>query len=87
MTRLNRWIAGGAGAAIVALFLVLSRIDGLNQRTGLFLGLFGAAFALYAAALVLRTRSGGRLPLYYVLAVALLGRAVLIPAVPAVSGV
>lgn len=87
MDRKTRWIAGGAGAAVVALFAAISRIDHPADRTGLFLGLFGIAFAAYAVALFARNRSGSRrcVPLLYVFAVAAASRAVLVPAVPEMS--
>ena len=40
----------GAGAALVTLFAVLSRIDGLNQNVGMFLSLMAAAFVAYFVA-------------------------------------
>jgi hypothetical protein len=78
-------ITGASGAIIVVLFLVMSRIEGLTDRTGLFLLIFGAVFTAYAAALTVWFRTRARLPLFYVFVVALLGRAVLVPAVPVMS--
>jgi alpha-1,6-mannosyltransferase len=90
MDRTTRWIIGGAGALLAVLFAVLSRIDGLTSRIGLFLVLYAVSFAAYAASVVALGRAKspglrGRILPAYVLAVATICRALLLPAEPVMS--
>jgi hypothetical protein len=88
MDRIARWTVVGAGVALASLFAVLSRIGGLTENVGLFLAVFGAAFAAYVVALaVLHSGATARSRrfLIYVFAVAAISRAVLIPSEPEMS--
>jgi hypothetical protein len=89
MNHSTRWIVVGAGAALTALFVVLSLVEGLNERVLLFLAVFAAAFAAYVAAVVVLRNGGGGAPsrrfLWFVFLVAAASRAVLIPSTPQMS--
>jgi hypothetical protein len=82
-----QWAVGGGGIGLLTAFAVMSRIDGLADRVGLFLALFAVAFVAYVSVLlaVLKTRAVTRGLLVYVIVIAALCRAVLIPAEPAMS--
>jgi hypothetical protein len=82
-----RWIVGGGGIILAVLFAVISRIDGMVDNVGLFLTLFALAFVVYVAVLltVRRSAAGKRGRLLYMFCIAVVCRAVLIPAEPAMS--
>jgi alpha-1,6-mannosyltransferase len=83
----DRSLLAGLGAAIVAVFAGVARIEGLEHRLPLFLSLYGAGFVLYAAAVVIALRSRDRSVAMraLVVAVALAARLVLVPATPVLS--
>lgn len=83
----GRWILGGGGILLAALFGAISRIDGLVDRIGLFLALFALAFIVYISVLIAvrGSSAGGRGLLLYVFVIAVICRAVLVPTEPAMS--
>jgi len=83
----DRSLLAGLGAAIVAVFAAVARIEGLEHRVALFLSLYATAFVLYAVAVVVALRSHDRSAATraVVVAVALAARVVLVPATPALS--
>jgi hypothetical protein len=87
MNSIAKWIAGGAGVVLVATFGALSRVDGLHERIGLLLLLYAVAFAAYLAAIVVFKKPRGEThgPLVYIMIVAAICRALLIPADPVMS--
>jgi hypothetical protein len=89
MNQPARWIVVGAGLALAAAFVVLSTLDDLRERVGLFLVVFAAAFVVYVAAVAaLQSLGAGarsRRLLWFVFLVAAASRVVLIPSHPVMS--
>lgn len=87
MNARDRSLLAVLGAAIVAVFAAVARIEGLEHRVPLFLSLYGVAFVLYAVAVVvaLRSRDRSAATCAVVIAVALAARLALVPATPALS--
>jgi hypothetical protein len=77
--------AGGAGAALIGCCAAVARIPNLVEAPGLFLLLFGLAFASYAAGVWWLPPGDGLRPLSVVLAVGIIARLVLLPALPTLS--
>lgn len=80
---MTRTIAAGVG--LIAACAAMARIPNLAEAPRLFLLLFAAAFACYAAAIWRRPAGSGARSVVVVLAVALIARAVLLSAPPSLS--
>lgn len=88
MTRSDRWLVSGAGVLLVAAFLALALTSDLNHRIPRFLILYGVAFVAYAVAVWRILQKGdtcSRRWLWWLLAVAVVARLVVLPAQPVMS--
>jgi hypothetical protein len=77
--------AAGAGAALIGCCAAIARVPNLVDAPGLFLVLFGLAFASYAAGAWWLPSGDGLGPVSVVLAVGIIARLVLVPAPPTLS--